>query len=152
MSLKQILDLVEPGKVAHLATASLDLQPHLVPVVYVISRKNIYIPLDSKPKSSTAEQLKRVKNIKVNSKVAFLVDNYEEDWEKLWFAMLVGSANLIKMNETKETYKELCEIQKLLLRKYRQYAKIETGTVFIKINVLRGFFWRYCEMTKAIRN
>lgn len=147
MNLKQILDLVEPGKVAHLATASLNLQPHLVPVVFVISKKNIYIPLDSKPKSSTVERLKRVNNIKINSKVAFLVDNYEEDWEKLWFVMLVGSAKLIKMGGSKKSDKDFCNVQKLLLRKYRQYSKIEMGTVFIKINVFKGVYWRYSEMT-----
>ena len=41
-------------------------------------------------------QLKRVKNIQKNPKVAFLVDNYEEDWKRLWFVMIIGYGTLIE--------------------------------------------------------
>ncbi|SRR6266540_3000146 len=145
MNLKQILKQAELGKVAHLATASSNLQPHLVPVVFVILKRNIFIPLDCKPKSTAVKQLKRVKNIEANPKVAFLVDNYEDDWERLWFVMLVGSARLIDHSISTARDRGFSNIQKLLFKKYSQYSKIGMGRIYIKIKVLRGVYWRYSK-------
>ena len=94
-----ILKLLRPAKVAHLATADSNLQPYITPVVFVIENNKIYIPLDHKPKTVPINQLKRVKNIQKNPKVAFQIDNYEDDWQRLWFIMLMGYAELVEQKE-----------------------------------------------------
>ena len=139
-----ILKLLRPAKVAHLATADSSLQPYITPVVFVIEKNKIYIPLDHKPKTVPINQLKRVKNIQKNPKVAFQVDNYEDDWQRLWFIMLMGYAGLVEQKEVGgDQDKYIRKVQDLFIEKYVQYSKVEIGTIFIKISSLRGFYWQY---------
>ena len=144
MNIGSILKLLRPARVAHLATADSSLQPYITPVVFVIEKNKIYIPLDHKPKTVPINQLKRVKNIQKNPKVAFQVDNYEDDWQRLWFIMLMGYAGLVEQKEVGgDQDKYIRKVQDLFIEKYVQYSKVEIGTIFIKISSLRGFYWQY---------
>lgn len=138
-----ILKLIRPAKVAHLATADSSLQPYITPVVFVLEKDKIFIPLDYKPKTVPIKQLKRVKNIQKNPKVAFQVDNYDDDWQRLWFIMLRGYAELVEQKEGDgDQDKYIRKVYDLFVDKYVQYSKVET-TIFIKISALRGFYWHY---------
>jgi len=139
-----ILKLIRPAKVAHLATTDSSLQPYIIPVVFVIDKDKIFIPLDYKPKTVPFKQLKRVKNIQKNPKVAFQVDNYEDDWQRLWFILLMGYAELVEQKEVGgDQDKYVRKVHDLFIEKYVQYSKVEIGTIFIKISALRGFYWHY---------
>lgn len=139
-----ILKLLRPAKVAHLATADSSLQPYITPVVFVIENNKIYIPLDHKPKTVPINQLKRVKNIQKNPKVAFQIDNYEDDWQRLWFIMLIGYAELVEQKEMGgDQDKYIRKVHDLFMEKYVQYSKVEIGTILIKISSLKGFYWHY---------
>ena len=51
----------------------------------------VIIPIDKKfKKSSEPGRLKRVRNIEANPNVALLIDEYTEDWAKLYFIMIQG--------------------------------------------------------------
>ena len=144
MNIVSILKLLRPAKVAHLATADSSLQPYITPVVFVIENNKIYIPLDHKPKTVPINQLKRVKNIQKNPKVAFQIDNYEDDWQRLWFIMLMGYAELVVQKEVGgDQDKYIRKVHDLFMAKYVQYSKVEIGTIFIKISSLKGFYWHY---------
>ena len=144
MNIVDILKLIRPAKVAHLATADSNLQPYITPVVFVILKDKIFVPLDYKPKTVPINELKRVQNIQKNPKVAFQVDNYEDDWHKLWFIMLMGYAELVEQKEgDKDQDKYICKVRDLFIEKYIQYSKLEIGKVFIGISVLKGFYWQY---------
>jgi PPOX class probable F420-dependent enzyme len=124
---KKILKLINNARVGHLATAASNLQPYVTPVVYIVHQNNIFVPLDGKPKTISVKELKRVKNIEDNPKVSFLVNNYDEDWTKLWFVLIFGYATLV--NSTSETLKaKLKTIHNKFLSKYSQYNKISVGT------------------------
>jgi PPOX class probable F420-dependent enzyme len=139
-----ILKLLRPAKVAHLATADSSLQPYITPVVFVIENNKIYIPLDHKPKTVPINQLKRVKNIQKNPKVAFQIDNYEDDWQRLWFIRLMGYAELVEQKEVGgDQDKYISKVHDLFMDKYVQYSKVKIGTIFIKISSLKGFYWHY---------
>ena len=148
MNLNQILKLIKSERVARLATTASDLQPYLTPVVFILDKKNIYIPLDYKPKTVSFNRLKRVRNIQKNPKVAFLVDNYEEVWKQLWFVMLIGRATIIESGKNESRNREICRVHDLLLEKYTQYSTLGVGDKYIKIIVLSGFYWRYTETRK----
>ena len=86
---------VSDARVGRLATSSADGAPHVVPVCFALADGRIYIGLDSKPKSVGALRLRRVRNIRENPKVAFLVDVYDdEDWSRLGFALVSGEATV----------------------------------------------------------
>jgi PPOX class probable F420-dependent enzyme len=81
-------------KVAHLATADNRAVPHVVPVCFAISEGTLYITIDKKPKRRLTG-LKRLRNIRGNPAVAFVVDRYDEDWALLGWIMLHGHAEIL---------------------------------------------------------
>ena len=87
-------------RVAHLATADEQSQPHVIPVCYGCDGARIYIALDAKPKRVAPQQLKRVRNILANPHVALVVDRYSEDWTKLAYLMVQGTATLLPPDDS----------------------------------------------------
>ena len=85
---------VETARVAHLATASADGDPHVVAVTFVLIDDDVFIAIDEKPKTTT--RLKRIRNIEENPQATLLVDVYDDDWSKLGWAMLRGTASIIE--------------------------------------------------------
>jgi PPOX class probable F420-dependent enzyme len=79
--------------VAHLASTGADLRPHVVPITFAIEGRVLYFAIDDKPKLTT--DLKRLRNIAANPAVSILIDHYEDDWEKLWWVRLDGSARIV---------------------------------------------------------
>ena len=128
---------MQTAKVARLATSDRD-QPHLVPVVFVFDGRHIYIPIDEKKKKTyLPEELKRIKNIRKNPNVAFLIDRYDDDWTKLYFMMIIGKASIILPIESCRK-----EFERLIVKKYPQYQTINYGTTCIKIKPEKITFWQ----------
>ncbi len=63
---------------AVLATTGTDQRPHLVPVTFAVVGDTVVVAVDHKPKRST--DLRRLRNIRQNASVAFLVDGWSSDW------------------------------------------------------------------------
>jgi len=121
------------ASVAHLATAGEDARPHLVPITFVLNGDALYFAVDAKPKRTT--DLKRLKNIAVNPAVAVLVDHYEEDWSKLWWVRVDGTARVVK------DHAEVERALDLLAERHRQYrsARPEGPVVAISIDRMSGW-------------
>ena len=60
-------------------------------------------------------RLRRVRNIEANPRIALVVDHYEEDWRRLRFALVTGTARII------EDGPEHARAIALLREKYPQY-------------------------------
>ena len=92
-----VRSLVNGARVARLATIDFEeAKPHIVPVVFVFDGNAYYIPIDKKPKRITdPERLRRVRNIQQNPNVALLIDEYNEDWSRLFFVLIQGKGSLI---------------------------------------------------------
>ena len=69
------------ARVARLATVDQTGAPHLVPMVFALAGDVIHSAVDAKPKSS--RNLKRMRNIQAEPRVAVLADHYETDWTRL---------------------------------------------------------------------
>lgn len=78
------------ARVARLATVSTAGVPHLVPVTFAVLGDRIVFVVDDKPKSTT--RLRRLANIAARPSVCFLVDVYDDDWSRLWWARADGAA------------------------------------------------------------
>jgi PPOX class probable F420-dependent enzyme len=85
---------VEAARVAHLATADPQGVPHLVPVCFCLDESSVYITVDEKPKRADIP-LKRLRNIQANPAVAVTVDRWDEDWTRLGWVMLRGTAEIL---------------------------------------------------------
>jgi PPOX class probable F420-dependent enzyme len=80
------------ARVARLATVSGVGTPHLVPITFALVGTTIISVVDAKPKSTTA--LRRLDNIAENPFVSVLVDEYDDDWDRLWWARADGWARI----------------------------------------------------------
>jgi PPOX class probable F420-dependent enzyme len=130
------------ARVARLATVdSENCKPYLVPVVFIYDGNNFYIPIDEKAKRSKPENLKRVKNIHTNPNVALLIDEYNEDWKKIWFIMIHGNASLINNIESKQN-RLIQRVHRLLYEKYPQYLTTGVGKFCIMIRPQRVINWK----------
>lgn len=128
--------LLTAAPVGRLATADAAGVPHVIPVCYAFDGQVIYSALDQKPKRAALPRLKRVRNIQANPQVALVIDHYEADWQRLWYILLTGRAELLLEGD------ERVEAIKLLRRKYPQYRDmpIDPNPV-IKITPGRVVSW-----------
>jgi PPOX class probable F420-dependent enzyme len=139
--------IIDKARVARLATVDSEGKPHLIPVVFAYDEEHYYIPIDEKTKQrpSKPEKLKRVKNIQANPNIALLIDEYNEDWTKLYFVMIQGRASLIS-NKKGEQENELLllleKAHKLLSEKYYHYQKIGIGEYVIIIYPQKIVTWK----------
>src|SRR3970040_274991 len=88
---------VRTARVARLATTDPDGRPHLVPVVFVLDVESLSSAGDAKPKRS--RRLRRVANARERPDVTVLVDQYEDDWSRLWWVSLRGRARVLDTGE-----------------------------------------------------
>ncbi len=124
-------------RVARLATADVEGRPYVVPVCFALDGDLIYIALDSKPKSVPVTDLKRVRNIRANPYVSLLVDTYSEDWSRLGYLMVSGTAAI----EPPGTAQHTSAIHPLR-EKYPQYRAmpIEERPI-IAISITSSYEW-----------
>jgi PPOX class probable F420-dependent enzyme len=136
--------IIDKARVARLATVDTEFKPHLIPVVFVFDNGRYFIPIDEKTKRSRPEKLKRAKNIQQNPNVALLVDEYNEDWTKLFFIMIQGKACIIGGKELEQQNDLLLleKAQKLLSDKYLQYQKTGIGEYVIMIIPQKVITWK----------
>lgn len=104
------------ARVARLATVSAADEPHLVPIVFILDGDLIYSLVDAKPKRPGV--LRRLANIAVNPRVTVLVDEYDDEWERLWWVRVDGTARVEVEGSDRERAIEL------LRAKYPQYQSL----------------------------
>ena len=136
-STRWILNSLTKARVGHLASATRTGKPLVVPICFVYRNTSIYSAIDQKPKRTKPDGLRRVLNILENPNVCLVVDEYDEDWRKLKYVIVQGTATLL--NRGGEHRAALL----LLRRKYPQYRsmKLEHRPI-IKIKLLRTIAWR----------
>ncbi|HEX2930942.1 MAG TPA: TIGR03668 family PPOX class F420-dependent oxidoreductase [Candidatus Binatia bacterium] len=115
---KKLLAFIRSARIAHLATADRNGQPHVIPICFVFDGKYFYSPIDEKPKRVAAAKLKRLKNIAENPNVALIIDHYEEDWRKLAYVLISGKAHVLLRGANHR------KAVRLLRRKYPQYRSM----------------------------
>ena len=123
-------------RVARLATAGPDGQPHLVPFTFALDSSRgdrIYSAVDAKPKSTTG--LRRLRNIRANPLVAVLADHYEDDWGALWWVRADGQATVL------DEPAAMAPAQALLAARYPQYREHPPAGPVITIQVARWTGW-----------
>jgi PPOX class probable F420-dependent enzyme len=118
---QQTGEFIGRHRVARMATVDAEARPMVVPICYAFDGNYFYTPIDEKPKSVAAGDLKRVRNIKANSRVALVIDHYSEDWRELSYVLVSGKAEII---EPALGDSEHARAVTLLREKYQQYRSM----------------------------
>ena len=127
------LALIETAEIGHLATIRPDGAPHLVPVTFAVVREELVHMVDHKPK--TTSRLQRLANVAANPMVSFMVDQYDSDWEALWWVRVDGPARVVADGP------EWDGAQAALVSKYRQYKEIPPAgpAMLIEMETVSGW-------------
>jgi len=123
------------AQVAHLATVDESGAPHIVPITFAIEGDTLYTSVDAKPKRGTP--LRRFANAAVNPRVSVLVDEYDADWARLWWARADGRASVLAEGEA------LDHALALLRARYAQYAETRLVGPAMRISVERWSGWSW---------
>ena len=127
-------DLLATARVGHLATASPDGRPHVVPVCFAWVPPVVYSAIDGKPKRTTL--LRRVRNIRDTGRAALVVDRWSEDWKKLAYVLVEGPAVLLDDGIERD------EALILLTAKYPQYDDLPlAGNLVIRLTAEHAVEW-----------
>lgn len=138
------LAFVREARVGRLATVDAANRSSVVPFCYAVLDDDdsaaplVVSVLDEKPKRVGDRELARMRNIRSNPAVSFVVDQYDEDWSRLAFVQVRGRAAVA------ETGTELhAKAIGALRSKYPQYRNmaIEDRPVIV-IDGLRAHSWR----------
>jgi len=124
------------ARVGRMATIRANRTPDLVPIVFAVDGDLVYSAVDPKPK--TARELVRLRNIRAEPRVQLLVDEYSEDWRRLWWVRADGIARVAAAGTERERAIEL------LRAKYPQYATLagEFGAAIV-VKVVRWTGWEF---------
>jgi len=108
---------VETARVGRLATADAEGRPSAVPVCFAFAGDHIATPIDEKPQRAAPDALRRSRDIEDNSRVALVVDHYTEDWSRLGWVQVRGTATHCAPDEDAHPLGV-----RALREKYDQYA------------------------------
>jgi PPOX class probable F420-dependent enzyme len=126
------------ARVGRLATADGTGQPLVVPICYAWDGEALVSAIDAKPKR--AGDLKRVRNIRENPKVSVVIDQYDDDWQRLHWVIIQGLAEIVTAG------RDFAAGVDLLLMKYPQYRDLalsrDRGTM-IRVRPGKVLQWRY---------
>jgi PPOX class probable F420-dependent enzyme len=130
-------------RVARLATLDIKRGPHVIPFCFAYDGKVFYTPIDGKPKRVAPQRLTRLQNIRNNPHVAILIDQYDEDWAKLWYILIRGTAKIIPASARSELGRAI----RLLKAKYPQYASgmLADDAMVIRITPRKITSWGQIE-------
>jgi PPOX class probable F420-dependent enzyme len=121
--------------VVHLATADATGRPHLVVTTFAVDGDRVYTAVDAKPK--TTRDLKRLRNIRAEPRVAILADHYDDDWTRLWWVRADATAEII------EDPAAMARPIGLLRERYPQYRETPPEGPVVAVTVERWTGWAY---------
>lgn len=110
---------LKQARVARFATLNVEGRPHIVPICFVYDGKVFYTAVDRKPKRVPPERLARLQNIRAMPHVALLIDEYDEDWTRLWYILIRGKAKLLPKSADEERARAIRKLR----TKYPQYTQ-----------------------------
>lgn len=102
-------------------------------VTFALAGDVVVTAVDHKPKST--QRLARLRHIESNPQVSLLVDRYDEDWSRLWWARAEGPARVLTDAAERE------EPVDWLVAKYPQYAQNRPSGPVIQVAVERWSGW-----------
>lgn len=112
------MTFVARQRVARLATSDASGRPSVVPVCFAFDGARFYTPVDEKPKRTRAGagELRRLRNVRERGEAALLFDAYADDWSRLGYVLVRGSAEALAPDNAEHE-----RAVELLRARYPQY-------------------------------
>ncbi len=138
LSEPRVSDFLAGARLGHLATVDASGAPHNIPLCFWFDGARFYFVIDEKPKQRTGLELKRMRNIAADPRVALLIDHYEEAWTFLAYVLVHGRAQVVD-----DPNEYLLALRKLREKypPYRQMALMAEANPMVRIEAERVHVW-----------
>jgi PPOX class probable F420-dependent enzyme len=123
---------VRAARVARLATHNPSGAIDVVPITFAFADDDTLVSaVDHKPKRT--KKLQRLENIRRQPAVTLLVDEYDDDWSRLWWVRVRGRAVVVD--------EPAADLLAPLIAKYEQYRTHppEGAAIVISVTDVRGW-------------
>jgi len=127
--------LAGSARVARIGTTDHHGNVHLVPVTFVLRDDIWYSPSDASPPLA-----ERSRKIARDPRATVLIDEYDEDWGRVWWVRLRGRGRILEDGPEREG------ARRMLLEKYPQFVEMspEEGLgVVLAVDVAEWAAWSY---------
>ena len=133
------LAFLREARVGRLATADAEGRPLVVPVCFAFDGDALYSAVDDKPKRT--RRLRRLRHVEENPHCSLVVDEWHEDWSRLRWVIVEGSADVLR------TGTDFNRAIDLLTAKYPQYRTMDLRTdgAVLRLRAERILAWRASE-------
>jgi PPOX class probable F420-dependent enzyme len=133
--------LLDTWPVARLATLTPEGRPHQVPIVFARVNGHLWSPIDAKPKAPV--ELARVRHLRANPAASLLLDDYGEDWSRLWWLRVDATARVIEPAALAADPEAAAAVAALRAKypQYRSLAVLRDPPVLLALAPLRILSW-----------
>jgi PPOX class probable F420-dependent enzyme len=128
--------MLESEHVARLAYLDGDDLPRVLPVVFAIADDTVWGVIDTKPKRT--HEPARVRWLRRRPEVAFCVDVYDDEWERLAWVQLLGRVALLDLAEGPTALDAL-------RARYPQYRDRTPPGPLLRLDLERALWWRIAD-------
>lgn len=136
--------ILERWPVARLALLDEAGEPRQLPIVFAPAEGALWSPVDGKPKRSA--DLARLRLLELHPRVSLLLDEYADDWSRLWWLELRGRAEVVRAE--READARVAGPAAALRTKYPQYASTPLfvgAPTLIRVTVENARGWAAVE-------
>ena len=130
------IDLLRGARVARLGLVDDEAGPRVLPVTYAVHADRIWTAIDTKPKRDVEPA--RLRYLRRRPQVALTADRYDDDWARLAWVQVLGTAGIRKTGDEPGALDALAE-------KYPQYRADRPPGPLIAITPERVVAWRASE-------
>jgi PPOX class probable F420-dependent enzyme len=106
----------------------------VIPCCFALEGDRLYTAVDAKPKTTMG--LQRLRNVRANPSVTVLVDEYDEDWARLWWVRARGQARVLAPDDPAAR-----RGVRLLADKYQQYRRQRPAGPVLEISLDDVRWW-----------
>jgi PPOX class probable F420-dependent enzyme len=128
--------LLESERVGRLGLLDAEGAPRVLPVTFAVAQGRIWSAIDKKPKR--AGEPARVRFLRRDPRAALTVDRYSDDWEELAWVQVLGSVEVLEVDEGAAGMEALSE-------KYGQYRDEAPPGPLLALRPERYLWWRAAD-------
>jgi PPOX class probable F420-dependent enzyme len=128
--------MLESEHVARLAYLDGDDLPRVLPVVFALAGDTVWGVIDTKPKRTPEPA--RVRWLRRRPEVAFCVDVYDDEWERLAWVQLLGRVELLDLADGPAALEAL-------RARYPQYRERTPPGPLLRLDLERALWWRIAD-------
>jgi PPOX class probable F420-dependent enzyme len=126
-------ELVSRARVARLGYLDGEDRPRVLPVTFAVADDFVWTAIDEKPKRRPEPA--RVGYLRRRPEAALLVDEYDDDWNRLAWVQLLGRVEVVPADASPQALEALAA-------RYDQYARRTPPGPLLRLTVERALHWR----------